>query len=584
MKAVNVLKNITLGLFRSLKRFPVTILLSTSVVVTLIVMSEMRSSLSTKAMENFARVAMVLALGIPLSLCIKVFFERKENENSFKLIASYAVGALAIILYYFFLLDNLSMVNTTRYIGISLALYLCFLYIPYLPKREHFEMYVIKLFTGFFIAVIYSIVLYLGLSAILFTVNKLLEIHIAGKVYYYTWLLVVFVFALTYFLSEVPSNKDIITPESYPKLFRVLILYIVMPLLAVYTAILYIYFGKIIITTRWPVGIVSHLVLWYSVIVAIVIFFINPIKEQNSWANKFSKWFPRIIIPLLFMMFASIGIRINAYGVTESRYFVVILGLWSLGVMLYFGIKKEHRNIALPVTLSIIAIISVIGPLSSFSISKMSQNNRLEKILMRNNMLKDGKIQKAPSNIPEKDKVEISRILQYFNSRHSLKDVNYLPDNFKIEDTNKVFGFNFDQGNGLNEVIYFNYTSDPNEKFISVSGYDYMLDSRGLHNNASISSQDVNVYYDRSNLELTINLKGKELYTWGLKSLTSNLVEKYGMTEKQKVIPLEEMTFVNEMGNVKIKLIFTNISGTKDISTGTPKIEFAEFYLLIKLK
>lgn len=60
-------------------------------------------------------------------------------------------------------------------------------------------------------------------------------------------------------------------------------------------------------------------------------------------------------------------------------------------------------NILIPFTLSIVALISVFGSFSSYSISKISQNNRLEKILLKDNMIKNGKIQSSP-DISKEDK------------------------------------------------------------------------------------------------------------------------------------------------------------------------------------
>lgn len=164
---------------------------------------------------------------------------------------------------------------------------MAFLFIPYFIKKENFEMYVITVFTSFFVTVIYSIILYLGLSAILFTIDKLLEIKVLTKIYYYTWLLVVFLFSMSYFPSGIPPKHKELSIKSYPKPLKILLLYIIMPLLTAYTTILYIYFVKIIVTSKWPIGMVSHLVIWYSIIVTIVLFFITPIKEENLWQNKF---------------------------------------------------------------------------------------------------------------------------------------------------------------------------------------------------------------------------------------------------------------------------------------------------------
>ncbi|WP_243124535.1 DUF4153 domain-containing protein [Clostridium sp. AWRP] len=239
MKFTAYIKSILSGLYLSLKRFPLTIMFSVSVFLTLIVISEANPKENT-----LARVAMILALGIPISLCIKLFFEKINKKSIFKLLSAQLCGILFLIVYYFLFLNTMDMVSITRYAAVSTTLYLAFLFIPYFLKKEQFEMYVITIFTGFFITIIYSIVLYLGLSAILFTIDKLLGIKILGKIYYYTWLFVVFIFSLLYFLSGIPISHEEISIKFYPKLLRILLLYIVMPLLTAYTIILYIFLRK----------------------------------------------------------------------------------------------------------------------------------------------------------------------------------------------------------------------------------------------------------------------------------------------------------------------------------------------------
>jgi hypothetical protein len=270
---------------------------------------------------------MTLALGIPLSLCIRLILERMGEVSAYKPFIYYGAGSAALVLYYLLLLPSLDMVSVTGYIGASIILYLAFLFILFIKKREGYELYITRILTVFFSTVLYSIVLFLGLAAILFTIDKLLAVAVDSKIYYYTWLLVVFLFAPSYFLAGVPRRDCQYKEGGYPKLLKILLMYIVMPLLSVYTIILYIYFIKIIVTWQWPVGLVSHLVLWYLVITEAVLLFITPMGDKSKWAGKFLLWMPRVIIPILIMMFVSMGIRINAYGVTESRYFVLALGL-----------------------------------------------------------------------------------------------------------------------------------------------------------------------------------------------------------------------------------------------------------------
>ncbi|MBV7274261.1 DUF4153 domain-containing protein [Clostridiaceae bacterium UIB06] len=575
MKIALYMKKILSGFYLSIKRFPLTIAFSASTALVLILISE------TVSKDNLLkRVAMIFALGIPVSLCIKLCLEKIDERNIYKTIIYYLSGILLLIVYYFLFLKTMDMLPITRYIAVSASLYLAFLFIPYLLKREQFEMYIIVVFTSFFVTMIYSIVLYSGLSAILFTIDKLLGIRILGKIYYYTWLFVIFIFFLLYFLSQIPDNNEKIITKSYPKLLRILILYIIMPLLTTYTIILYIYFGKIAVTAQWPVGIVSHLVLWYSIIVTIVLFFITPIKSENSWSSIFLKLSPKIILPPIIMMFISIGIRINAYGVTERRYFVAILGIWLFFIMIYLSFTKRPENIIIPTTLSIVILISVFGPQSSYEISKMSQNSRFEKILIKNEMIKDDKIQSKP-NVSQNDKYEISNILDYFEKNHSLNDVKHIPKGFKLDDMSSVFGFPFMLENYGSPMEQFNFVRNDSKKYIDITGYDYFFDVKNLSNDSNMSSSYLIASYNYDTSIIKIIYKGNEIYTKNLNSFVQNLIDKYGVSSKGNSLSSEEMTLIEENEKVKVKFIFSNIFGNR--SEGTNAKGF-DFYMLVKIK
>ena len=92
-------------------------------------------------------------------------------------------------------------------------------------------------------------------------------------------------------------------------------------------------------------------------------------------------------------------------------------------------------------------------------------------------MLEDSKIVKASENISSEDKEEVSGILRYFEANHSLEDVKYLPEDFKIGDMNMVFGFPYVDKN-LYQYNYFHYYSEQIGKNIEVKGY--RLSIRGL--------------------------------------------------------------------------------------------------------
>ncbi|MGH4051398.1 MAG: DUF4153 domain-containing protein [Clostridium sp.] len=578
-----IFKGMLIGIKNSLERFPETIGISTICVILLIYISEITGGASGNLIETLRRVVMVIALGIPLSLSIKLFFERLENYNKALLYATYLVSTVLLVLYYYFFLQDIEIISISRYIGVTLVLYLVFLFISYLPKRDDFEFFVIRVFTRFFTTILYSIVLYIGLAAILFTIDKLLGINIKSELYYYTYLIVAGIFAPIFFLAGIKAKHEILTIKEYSRLLMVLVLYIIMPLICIYTIILYIYFGKIIITRTWPEGLVSNLVLWYSAIAAAVLFFISPMLNEKAWPTRFMKYFPKAILPLIIMMFFSIGIRIDAYGVTENRYFVVALGIWTFLVMIYFVAKKKLKNIILPISLAAITTISVFGPISSYSISKYSQNNRLTKIFVKNNMIKDNKVIKASVKVTDEDAIAITSIVNYFDANHSISDVKGLPENFKIMDMEKTLGIKYSEGNYQNRNEYFYFDSVGSTQLIDISGYDYLF---VLRNNGKQSNENATISMNFNNESSTLNItKNKNnIYNKNLKDFANKLIDKYPDGQKDQSLSQEEMSFVDENEKVKIKIQFLNISGNNSTSSDSIEPKNFEFYVVVKMK
>lgn len=582
MKILKALKNLSLGIYSSIKRFPITIIFSTSVAIMIIIMTELGSTLSTDTEELLTRITMTLALGIPLSLSSRVYFERKEEKNSLKLIVFYIFSALIQLLFYLFLLRELTMVTITRFVGINIIFYLCFIFIPYVLNKKNFELYVINIFTSFLITYVYSAILYAGLSAILFAIDNLLEIHINSEFYFYTFLIVALSFAPAYFLAYVPRENKTSMNFAYSKILKILITYIVMPLLTIYTFILYLYFGKIIISMEWPIGLVSHLVLWFSLILTLVLFFITPIKDDIKWTSAFSKWAPRIILPILIMMFISMGIRINAYGITENRYYVFVLGLWIFGTMIYLSLAKERKNILLPISLSIIILLSVLGPVSSYSISRYSQSNRLENILMNNNMLKDGKIQPSSEDISIEDRQSISSILSYFENNHNLSNLDVLPEEFQMSDMEETFGFSY-EGNNYFESDYLYYIRDMKSNIINISEYDYFFDNRNMYGDTQVQNDIFTVLHTPDSNIVTIKFDNNEIYEKDFSDFIMQIHEKYGFIQKGNEISAADMTIEEENEKYKFKFIIQNIGGQRD-GSGTIRINDIYFYLFVKEK
>ncbi len=579
MKIFNRVKATLLSIKRSVKRFPITVIVSTALAILLVYLNEMDFGPSK---ETLRRINMVVGLGIPMSLCIGLFIERYSKKRVKDMIL-YGIGAVLLTLYYFLFLKDLKLVSMSRYIGLMITLILTSLFISRLGIKKNYEYYVMDVYSGFALTFVYSFILYFGIAAILFTIDQLFDVNIEWKIYYYMFLVVAFIFAISLFLSKLPSIGEDYERVQYSKSLIVLLNYIVIPLITIYTGILYVYFGKILVTREWPRGLVSHLVLWYSTVSVGVIFLITPILEENKVSKKFKIWFPKIILPVLLMMFMSIFQRIEQYGITENRYYVVVLGLWVLGIMIYFSIKKPLKNVIIPISLSIVMLNSIFGPLSSFSISKVSQNKRFESILVRNNMLSNGQVLKN-EEISSEDKKEINNIIRYFDNNHEITDIKVLPKDFDVNKMEDLLGFKYESYGPypFEQNRYFYFGTYDREEPIEIMGYDYYLNMNSWNENKR-EVGGLTLEYSRFNSTLIVSKDEKVLLEQDLTEFIKDIYTK-GNAELKNILSYKDMTYsisVNyDGGRIDLKFIFNNVNGRVD-EEDKLTIESLEYILLI---
>ena len=404
-KLDETLKDIGRSVGPTLNRFWVSVVLSVALTTTLI-----NGVTGHSSEETLGKLSLALGAGLLVSWCAVLFWETLKEGTGDPLGGSLlaALAATGTTWATYTMLQGLGFIAVSRHVGILLFLFLLFFLIPHIRKDHGLDMYIVRLFLVAATAVLFSAVLFAGLAIIIFTVTSLFSLEISGYAYLKLWLAMAGVVAPFLFMAGIPAHGEVIDKREYPPVLRSLMLYVITPLVTAYTGILYLYFAKILVTRQWPVGVVAHLVLWYSVATAAAFFFIWPLSKQSDWAKRFPSRFAKAVLPLLAMMFVSIGIRIKGYGVTENRYYVIALGLWLLFSMVYLALAKDKpRKWVLLASLAVVTLVSVFGPVSSFSIAKESQNKRLENLIAPYGALP----LPETTDIPNKDRQEIVAIL-----------------------------------------------------------------------------------------------------------------------------------------------------------------------------
>jgi hypothetical protein len=567
----------------ALERFPLTISLLAALAILLIYDVTVPYEYLRDYRDVLDRLYASLAVAITLSMAAKVLLERLGKSEKEGFFTGIFVIAFSVF-YFFFLIPEINMITMIRVFFTNAVFLLSFLFIPYLIDRKNFEIYIADLMAKAAVAIFFMVVLGAGVSALIFSIEALLIEDLSSDFYAYTWIITVFVFAPTYFFYSMPKYKDELTKADFAKPIKVALIYLVLPLLTAYTIVLYLYFARILITWDWPSGIVSYLVSSYAAIGLVSIFLVWPFRNENKWVDSFIKVYTKVIYPLLGMMFIAIYLRINQYGFTENRYFIVAIGSWATFAITFINIDKGKRNTILVASLALTLLIASYGPLSATSVAIRSQNNRFESILERNEMIENGEI--VPnSDIPDIDKREITRIINYFNYDYDTKYLNYVPENFNTEMTEEIFGFphyGWDIEKPTNRYFSFNGMLD---SFV-LSDYDLLIPIMHYRYGDPFISEEIlfedNIYHIQSmDNRISLHQNGLEIIEFELIPHAESLIDTYGMNKYD--LTSEELSF--EVGNevVSIKIIYTNLSGSfGEEGQGIEEIN-TEGYLLVDI-
>ncbi len=404
-------------------------------------------------------------LGMLLALAATLYAERNEYPVKTKILSVLLIIIL-IIFYYFSLPNHFNPSRNKQFILFIIGLHLFIAFAPFIVKNEvnGFWQYNKSLFLRFLSTALYSCVLYAGMALALLAIENLFKVQIRSKWYLDLWICIFCIFNTVFFLAGVPSGfAKLEMNREYPKGLKIFTQYVLVPMIMVYLLILYAYMFKIIATRQWPYGWVSYLVLAYAIAGILSLLLFHPIKNelQNKWILIFSRFFYFAICPLIVLLFLAINRRIGEYGITEERYFVLILACWLAFITVYFLFSKFKSIKIIPVTLCAIAFLASFGPWSAFSISLNSQSQRLKQFLSTNHMLSgEQKIIPAKTNLHAGDAAQIKSIIEYLVSNHGYKSMQ------------PFFSQNLDSMLKENQVRYGSFYYMQSQKLISYTRVD----------------------------------------------------------------------------------------------------------------
>ena len=341
---------------------------------------------TTKSADaEWGRIAMVAALGLPLTVALTLLAEERRWSRG-KSAALNAAGVLLLVVFYLVWPGPERKHDLIRYLQLSAGFHLLVAFLPFLGQSEPgaFWQYNRRLFLSILRSALFSFVLYVGLMIALGALDKLFGVEVPSELYFRLGIVILFVVNTWIFLADVPRGvAKLAADTSYPKVLKVFAQYILTPLVFTYLVILLAYLIKIVIGGEWPSGWIGWLVTSVAASGLLGFLLVHPLRDDagEGWIRTYTRWLFIGLIPSAVMLLVAFWKRILPYGLTEPRLLGLLLGIWLLAIAVTYTLRQNAGIRRIPVTLAALLLLTLYGPLSVTALSVRSQGRRLAQLV-----------------------------------------------------------------------------------------------------------------------------------------------------------------------------------------------------------
>lgn len=381
-------------------------------------------------------------------------------------------------------------------------------------------------------------------------------------------------------INDIQKNKRV-HALACPKFLEILLSYIVIPIVGIYTIVLLLYIVLNIRGEFWSNNLLEPLFVSYAISVIVVFLLVSELK--NRFVHFYIRVFPKVLIPIVvFQIIASILTSFDT-GITFTRYYVILFGIFATISGIFMSIFQTKRNGYIVAVLIVCCMVSVIPPLDAFTISRSSQIQMLESILEENNMLIDNEIVARDEDaISEEDRNKITMALDYLYRMNDLERLEWISSDFSLyEDFYDTFGFA-----QYRDVIYDDmnqYVSYRMDQLMNISEYDQFIEVI-IEQTDDYSEykfeQDGKTYYLKIQREeelLTLsNAEGIVLASYDLNNLFNDL-DSYKIKEQ---LSSEDAMITIEQNSIKMTFVLKEMYLESTMREGG----FADMYIFIRIE
>lgn len=572
-----------MNIAKAYREYPLTMIL-------FILLALMNSWEIANDFAQYDRFLLTLLTAISLSLLVGSL-ERILFEGRFKQLPLTLLTIPLSILYYFYLppINSSYLIAGIRTGLIVFTLFIAFIWLPSLKNKErYFYEYFLASFKAVFISIFYSIVLFLGVQAIISAIDYLI-FDVDYEYFLHSANIIGFIIAPSYFLSlmaEIHRAKDRkknAVRFEISSLLKTLLNYILIPLISIYSLVLLTYILLNLGGELWKDNLLEPMLISYIVMVLLLYLLASNLSGKLS--SFFRKVFPKLLIGIVLFQLTASFLKINELGLTLGRYYVISFGIFALVAGIIFSFRpKEESGLIIPVFL-FLSFLSLVPGIDAFSLAEKSQKNLLFETLDKNEMLQQNQIL-AKAALRRQDQEKITSSLEYLADYGYLEDLSYLPDDFSpYEDFEETFGFSrIYETTAENTSFYYASLDQKDMEVLRIKEEDYLLnlyidnykgneETQNIKLNADYS---VRLFTQETYPKIVLVHKDESVLEMNLKELYQKV---FSEDSEESMRTEEEMTLIQENENYRMRLLANDLTENKEEESRSGQI-----YLFIKIK
>ncbi|MER2064331.1 MAG: DUF4153 domain-containing protein, partial [Alkalibacterium sp.] len=284
---------------------------------------------------TYTNQALSTGLGVLLLVSIQVFSEIRPLSKGMRWIIK-LLSLVFPLLYYFYLRQapmDFNQSGQVRTTVLYFTLPVLLIAIPTLHKRLTFSDSLILFIKAFFSSLLISVILFIGVSAILSAYNMLIY-QLDFRWFGYSAVIIFLFIAPIYLLSRLPvfdessHGSEIDEARAIPPLLEILIAYVIIPVLLVFSAILIAYILTTITGDFWQDNLMEPMLISYTIIGIVTLFLAENVEKKI--ARLLNRFFPYLLLVVAIFQTVSSTLKTLDFGLTHGRYFVLLFGIFSI--------------------------------------------------------------------------------------------------------------------------------------------------------------------------------------------------------------------------------------------------------------